>query len=291
MANTSEAIEIVEFRSYSDTHEEYDLGYPDFTFYVQTDEPYDRLNWAVYDVETEETRWVGSTEGDGVSTYQYFSISDLSGEPKGKKYVIGVEAQKIKRIGGRDWMSFTIDTYNFRVFKVTTAWNNGTGRNTGASGYATIYRHYHNGENIVMDSSAYAYNPRNNPKARDLDEYPLRVAPWFRTNEYAGHNGDHIPPEHRDTKPLQTIDLGETSEYASPGPGRQEINDDGELEHVGDFNRDIGSLEEGDEPRYFNAHAHLQVYGARTGGTDDWEVDTQQQTGTTAVTFTYKDGP
>jgi hypothetical protein len=277
MVNNSLAIEIVEFRSYNDTHEEYDWGYPYFTFYVQTDEPYDRLNWAVYDVETEETHWVGSTEGDGVSTYHYFSISDLSGEPKGKKYVIGVIAYQKKRIGGRDWMSFTIDTYNFRVFKVTTAWNNGTGQNTGAWGYVIIKKIYYDGRYIVMDSNAYARNPTDNS---------LIVAPWFRTNEYAGLNGDHIPPEHRDTKPLQTIEPGETSEYASPGPDRQERNDVGELEYAGDFNRDIGALTEDSVSRYFLAHAHLQVYTTEAQvRIDNWEADTGVQE------FTHKDGP
>ena len=102
MANTSGAIKIVEFRSYNNTHEEYDYGNPSFTFYVKTDKPYDKLKWAFYDVETKETQWdVGSTEGDGVSTSHYFSISGLSGEPKGKKYVIGVTAYKTERIGYR----------------------------------------------------------------------------------------------------------------------------------------------------------------------------------------------
>ena len=103
-------------------------GDPYFTFYVQTDKPYDRLVWYVYDFETEETRKVDSIDGDGVKTDHYFSISDLYGEPKGKKYVIGVMA--LKEVNG--WMSYAIDTYNFRVFKVTYAPNNGTGPDTGA---------------------------------------------------------------------------------------------------------------------------------------------------------------
>ena len=252
MANTSEAIEIVEFRSYNDTHEEYDLGYPYFTFYVETDEPYDRLNWAVYHVDTGETQWeVGSTEGDGVSTHHYFSISGLlSGEPKGKKYVIGVTAYKTERIDGRDWISFATDTCNLRVFKVTTAWNNGTGRNTGASGYATIYRHYHNGENIVMDSSAYAYNPRNNPKAKNPNDNPLRVDPWFRVIEYKkgpnGEAGNAIQPEHgRDEKDSETVEVGNGSQRYSPDNMIVGV-------HLGRWIRE-------EETLFYDAHTHLQV--------------------------------
>ena len=54
------------------------------------------------------------------------------------------------------------------------------------------------------------------------------------------------------------------------------------------FHRDVGDLT--GRKVYFNAHAHLQVYGARTR-IDNWEVDTQQQTDTAAVTFTEHDGP
>lgn len=78
-----------------------------------------------------------------------------------------------------------------------------------------IIRHCHNGEDIVMDSYIYARNPRNNPKAKDRDEFRLRVSPWFWTQKYPapdGKGGD----EHRDTKPSELIDLGETSQYFTP---------------------------------------------------------------------------
>ena len=137
-----------------------------------------------------------------------------------------------------------------------------------------------------MSSYAYAYNPTNNPKAGDLDKFELTVASWFRTDEYNAPNGQVQGNEHRDTKPLQTIDLGETSEYAYPGPDRQEINDVGELEYAGDFKRDIGALTEDSVSRYFLAHTHLQVYTTEAQvRIDNWEADTGVQE------FTHKDGP
>ncbi len=114
IVNSSDAIEIVELRSYNNTNIEYDYGYPYFTFYVRTDKPYSKLTWYVYDVATEETRRIDSAEGDGVRKDYYFSISYLPGAPTGREYVIGVEAQK--KIG--KWMSFNIATYDFTVYTV-----------------------------------------------------------------------------------------------------------------------------------------------------------------------------
>ena len=274
--NSSEAIQIVEFRSYYDTHEEYDYGDPYFTFYVQTDVPYDKFIWYVYDYDTEETREVGSNHGCGVKAEHYFSISDLYGETKGKKYVIGVKALKKVRIGDREWMSYAIDTYNFRVFKVTLARNNGTGRNTGASGHAKIFRHYHNGEDIVMDSYAYAFNPRNNPKAKDPNDNPLRVNAWFRVIEYAeGPNEEpgNAKKEHgRDTKPEEIVNVGGRSQYYSP---------DHEIVGV-----HLGGLIKEGVRLYYDAHTHLTVSTSKGLHREDhWEADTLPQK------FTYMDNP
>lgn len=277
MINSSQAIKIVEFRSYNDTHEEYDWGNPYFTFYVQTDKPYDRLVWYVYDVDTEETRKVGSIGGCGVETDHYFSISDLYGETKGKKYVIGVWALKKVKIGDRERMSFAIETYNFRVFKVTTSPNNGTGRRTGASGYAIIYRHYHNGQDIVMDSYARAYNPRNNPKAKDPNDNPLRVNAWFRVIEYTegpdGEAGNAKQPEHgRDIKPEEIVKVGGRSQYYSP---------DHEIVGV-----HLGRLIKEGERLYYDAHTHLAVSTLKGLHKEDhWEADTLPQK------FTHEDNP
>ena len=135
-----------------------------------------------------------------------------------------------------------------------------------------------------MDSFAYASNPTDNLKAKNPNENPLEVAPWFITNEYDGPKGARIAPERRDTKPPEIIKVGETSQYFYPGA----FDDEGR-----EFNRWIGTLKEGDGRKlYFGAHTHLQV--STTIGNlerDDWEVDTKQQTNTTAVTFTWKDGP
>ena len=136
-----------------------------------------------------------------------------------------------------------------------------------------------------MDSYIYARNPRNNPKAKDRDEYRLRVSPWFWTQKYTAPNGDFVVgSELRDTKPSELIDLGETSQNFNPGPYIDKENEDDEDVP---FDREIGTLEKG-EKHYYKAHAHLQVDG---GGVDNWEIDTQSQTGTAAVTFTSDDGP
>ena len=161
---------------------------------------------------------------------------------------------------------------------------NFTHPHTGAKGYVGISRFYYDGSHIIMDSYARAYNPSNNPKAGDLKKFPLTVLPWFRTHEYPAPDGN-AADEHRDTKDSETIDLGEYSQYYYPGP----LTDpDPVTDERKPFHRDVGDLT--GRKVYFNAHAHLQVYGTRTG-TDDWEVDTQQQTGTAAVTFTWEDGP
>ena len=196
-----------------------------------------------------------------------------TGVPKGTKYNIAVLA--MKEVNGS--MLFNIDNYNLRVFKVTEARNNGTGKRTGASGYATIYRHYHNGEDIVMDSYAYAYNPRNNPKAKNPNDNPLRVNTWFRVIEYNegpnGEAGGAKNPEHgRDTKEEETIEVGNSS---------QTYNPDHEIVGV-----HLNGLIEKDETLFYDAHTHLTV--STTLGLiweDHWEADTGVQK------FTHKDNP
>ena len=136
-----------------------------------------------------------------------------------------------------------------------------------------------------MDSYAYAYNPKNNPKAKDPENNPLSVLPWFWTQKYPAPDGN-AEDERRDTKPIEIIQVGKTSQYYYPGPNTDPDPVTGERKP---FTRDVGTIEKG-KPVYYKAHAHLQVFDNR-GPADNWEVDTQHQTGTAAVTFTSDDGP
>lgn len=96
---------------------------------------------------------------------------------------------------------------------------------------------------------------------------------------FYGHINGGFIDENRDTKDPDTdFQPGETYRV-SPDSMKLEFPHGGPMQE--------------DEARYFNAHTHLQVTGRIAGKTrrDDWEADTRQQTGTTAVKFTYKDNP
>lgn len=270
-----EPIVIEELRSYNYSSTEYDYynsGY--FTFYIQTDRPFSYIFWFVDDVLE------GMSQGDGTQTDTYFSFSNLPGEIKGKKYKIEARAWPLEP------GNFLIDTETYDFTVVTPVIREGYGPNTGAWGYVEISSFYYNGSHIIMSSSAYAYNPENNPEAKDPTDNPLRVSPWFRTQEFPAPDGA-AGNEHRDTKDPEIIGVGETSDSYSPGPFTDPDPGSG---GGAPFDRFVGNL--GDEEVYYNAHTHLMV--STTKGLtkqDHWEVDTQEQTGTAAVTFTGTDGP
>ena len=282
IVKSSDAIKIVDFPSNTE-----DISHNGFTYhmaYVETDVPIYHVEWYIDDVFAySETLDSTTKRASYFPCYDPTSSAKIPGIIKGKKYDIGVKVWEWD--ADDEEFRSTTASYTVRMFEPIYLYKQG--ERTGARGYVGISRFYYDGSDIIMDSYACAYNPSNNPKAGDRKKFPLRVESWFRTDEYDSPNGNVQGTQHRDTKPLQTIDLGESSETTYPGPYRQE--------QIGGpdiccFDRNIGTLTKDSLPRYFNAHAHLQVYGARTG-TDDWEVDTQQQTDTTAVTFTYKDGP
>ncbi len=280
IVKSSDAIKIVDFPS--DTE---DTSYNGFTYhmaYVETDVPIYHVNWYIDDVIAySETLDSTTKNASYFPCYDPTSSAKIPGIIKGKKYDIGVKVWEWD--ADDEEFRSTTASYTVRMFEPIYLYKQG--ERTGAWGSVEISRFYYDGSHIIMDSYAYAYNPSNNPKAGDLDKFPLTVLPWFWTHKYPAPDGN-ASDEHRDTKDSETIDLGESSQYYYPGP----LTDpDPVTNERKPFNRYVGTLEKGDR-RYFKAHAHLQVYGARIG-TDDWEVDTQQQTGTAAVTFTYKDGP
>ena len=264
--------------------ETYNYGYAYSYAYVETDRPYHTVYWYIGDPDDPDGnfQYVGETLGDGAQTRAYFypDVSYCPGHIKGDKYRIGAIAtyyDKEKEMWWDDWESRDFTVYKpIRLYEV--------GPNTGARVSLEISKFYYNGTHIIMDSTIYARNPRNNPKAKNPDKNSMRVLPWFWTQEYTAPNGKFVVgSEHRDTKPSEVIAVGETSQYFTPGP---DTDDEEGLGGGQPFHREIGNLE--GKTVYYKAHAHLQVDG---GGVDSWEVDTQQQTGTAAVTFTEEDGP
>lgn len=202
--------------------------------------------------------------------YEYLGTFD--GNIKGKKYDVRAVVSFVES-------SDAEGSDTFRVYK--PIYLSRTGENTGAQGYAEISSFYYTGSHIIMSSYAYASNPTNNPEAKDPNNNTLRVAPWFWTQKYPapdGAGGD----ERRDTKVPEDIEVGETSQYFYAGPHTNEGLP---------FDRDIGTLGKGQKV-YYKAHTHLHVFTIQGNHKEDhWEVDTQQQTGTAAVTFTAADGP
>ncbi len=176
------------------------------TAYVNTDEDIVCIRWSVDDVYSHTTHY-------GAGTRFASEIFTLTGSIKGEKYTIEAE---VSFWDGDNCVSDT-DSYKFRMFKPIDSPQNGPGQNTGASGHAVISSFYYDGSSIIMSSYAYAYNPRNNPKAKDPDDNPLQVLAWFRTQEYPAPDGA-AGNEHRDTKDSEIITVGETSKNFTPGP-------------------------------------------------------------------------
>ncbi len=283
MSSAQAQIEIIDMYMPSETE---DYGYIRGCAYIETDIPYDTVYWYIGDPDDPDNlKYVGETLGDGGATRAWFapSVSDCPGHVKGRKYRIAAKAWYYNRDTKTSTSDY--DSRDFTVYKPIYLYE--PGPNTGAYGSVEISRFYYDGSDIIMDASIYAYNPKNNPKAKKPDNNPLSVLLWFRTDKYDAPNGQVDDKEHhRDTKPIEIIQVGKHSQTYNPGPytDPEPWRGGGKL-----FDRDVGIIEE-DNPLYYNAHAHLQVFG-NSGPADNWEVDTEHQTGTTAVTFTWKDGP
>ena len=280
MVKSSLAIEIVDFPSNTE-----DTSYNGYTYhmaYVKTDVPIYSVIWYIDDVIAySETLNSTTKNASYFPCYDPTSSAKIPGSIKGKKYDIGVKVWEWD--ADDEEFRSTTASYTVRMFEPIYLYKRG--EHTGAWGSVEISSFAYNGSHIVMSAYAHASNPSNNPKAGDRDKFPLTVLPWFWTQKYPAPDGN-AEDELRSTKDSETIDLGESSQYHYPGTLTDPDPKTGKRKP---FNRDVGTLEEGDA-HYFKAHAHLQVYGARTL-TDNWEVDTQQQTGTAAVTFTWEDGP
>ncbi len=218
---------------------------------LTTDEDIYFIDWYIDDEYS-----FTSTHGDTQSVYEY--LGTFVGDIKGIKYDIRAVVSFVESSDAD--VSDTI-----RVYKPIVRSN--IGPLTGVSGSAYIYSQYFTGSAFGMTGSTYAYNGTS---------HTLNALGWFRLQEWSSEDGDFID-ENRDTKDPDT-DF-EPGESYSVSPDSMEV----------EFPQNQPLRD--DEARYFNAHTHLQVYGEIEGKTrvDDWEADTEQQTGTTAVKFTLDD--
>ena len=229
--------------------------------WLTADEGIDFIDWYIKDGPDSDYEYEKTTMHNGAtSAYEY--LGNFTGNIKGKKY--GVRAVVSFEESSDE------DAYDtFKVCKPEEASNNGLGTKTGAYGYAYVSCFYYDGSSVVMSASAYATNPTNNPKAKDPDDNPLKVAVWFRTNQFTGINGREIQPERRDTKPTETVEVGNSSEYYTPN---------GMI-----VDRWVGTLAKGDK-YYFLAHTHVRVFTVKGNHKEDnWEADTEVQE------FTWRD--
>ena len=171
MVNNSDAqIEIIDMNTPSETDNN---GYFYHVVSIETDKPFDAVDWSIGDSDSVWNLSYRSTIwGDGVKTRAWFypDGTDCPGDIKGTKY----------RVGARVW--YTDDDgnswadYETRVFKVyspiidsgikkTTkegAEIAGILRVTGANGHAELSRHYFNGSFIGISGYISAYNGTDN---------------------------------------------------------------------------------------------------------------------------------
>ena len=185
MANTSEAIKIVDFPS--DTEDTSYNGYTYHMAYVKTDVPIYHVNWYIDDVIAySETLDSTTKKASYFPCYDPTSSAKIPGSIKGKKYDIGVEVWEWD--ADDEEFRSTTASYTVRMFEPIYLYKQG--EKTGAWGSVEISRFYYNGSDIVMSASAYASNPSDNPKAGDLDKFPLTVLPWFWTQKYPAPDGN-----------------------------------------------------------------------------------------------------
>ncbi len=268
MVNSSDAAEITSMSLYAS-----DYGYT--TVLLTADEDIDFVEWSInrdpHDPDSEYEKLFTSSHSDrSIEVYLGF----FPGHIKGKKY-------RIKAVA---WFrnednTFTTntDTVPNTVYQpITTSGilkteedggKDGKFRVTGAYGYAAIYRQYFDGLVFGMSGSAYASNGT---------QHTLSAVAWFRHREYTGEDGA-VLDEKLDNK---------SSKEIKPGQSYNVLSNPMILEYW------HGRPMRRNEERFFNAHTHLQVSSTRGARiVDDWEADTQQQTGTAAVKFTHEDNP
>lgn len=219
---------------------------------VSADEGIEKIHWYVGNSD------VTTTTHDG-ATSVYENLGAFEGHVKSRKYTVDAIVH---------FADGTIETAIDTVTVDKPIIRDGFGEDTGVWGSSTIYSQYFTGSAFGFSASAYAYNGTN---------HTLSVHGWFRQQEWTSEDGDFVDVKRDDDQPAdREFKPGETY-CVYPDSMKIEFPQNGPLGE--------------DEARYFNAHTHLQVSGRIDGlfRSDDWEADTEQQTGTTAVKFTHED--
>lgn len=224
--------------------------------YIETDKPFDGVDWFIGDPNDDNLSWRSTTGGDGVNTRAWFypDGSDCPGHIKGTKY----------RVAARPWY-YDDDTNcwwdrefrDFRVFEaksidgikdeVEDDWEKPNV--TGVYGYVELSRHYHDGSGIVMEGSVYARNgTEEDCTVRSIFRHTRMDAGGFKKQDPEDGPNNELPP----SEPLfagQTYSDSANSSYLRfPVP-------------MGGVIGDLDSYR-------LNAHVHLEVHG--NGTTDVW---------------------
>ena len=239
----SDAIKIVDFPS--DTEDTSYNGYTYHMAYVETDVPIYHVSWSI------DGKWAYSETLDSTTKYaSYFPCYDptasdkIPGVIKGKKYEIGVTVWEWD--ADAEEFRDTSASYKVRMFEPKVISGIKYPRATpehklgeGIYGSVTLWRHYHDGWNIVVSASVYA---RNRTK---IDVY---ASEFYRHTEFKDLDGDGLDEtvwSLEDPRPGKPLPPGET--YSNSGSSMISF-------HVGG---DIGK----DQVIKLNAHIHLAVGG------------------------------
>ena len=149
----------------------YNWGYVYDYVTMETDEPYDVIDWYIgHPDDGHSLQYVGATQGDGATTYAYFSpdVSDCPGHIKGKKYRVAAKVWWYDD-DNNGWSDY--EFRDFIVFKpiVKTEVEDPPKKARNVSACSYLYRQYYTGDAIKIDCYAWAYNP-----------YETRIYAWSR---------------------------------------------------------------------------------------------------------------
>ena len=259
MISSSDAqIEIIDM---SMSSEIYDYGYIYDSAYVETDIPYDSVDWFIGHPDDGDANlsWVHTTQGDGVATRAWFTPS-VSGHIKGKKFRVAAKVFKNANDGsGYGWTDW--ETRDFVVFQpiYTTEVETPPKKMKSISGYSELKRQYYTGSTIAIDCVVYAYNPNDSIRwawsrfkhsltGRDTIE---RDHPGPNGEDAQRIGGDFGSYSHSDTLTHSDVNLENGGTYTSGAYVRLIVSGPGEdnyfVGHSETFTRDDKPYDAGDE--------------------------------------------
>ena len=156
---TSEAqIEIIDMYTPTETYT--GLFYP--YAYVDTDKPYDVIDWRIYSDpdDISSARYITGTIGDGVATRAYFypDEADCPGHIKGKKYRVSAKVWYYDE-DGSSWSDYEYGDFTVFASKFTAEVQTPPKRLRSIYGYSELTRQYYTGDAIKIDCYVSASNP------------------------------------------------------------------------------------------------------------------------------------